>query len=123
MLDMITPNFSRAEMACRCGCGFAPKPNDEFMQKLQLLRDRVGPLPITSCARCEEHNKREGGYPQSPHLEAKAAEIRIFGPRALKVIEEARRIGFSGIGVKQNGDKSKRFIHLDILPRVAIWSY
>lgn len=123
MVDMITSNFSYLEMACRCGCGFAPTPNDEFMKKLQLLRDRVGPLPVNSCARCEEHNRAEGGYPRSAHLEAKAADIRIFGPRALQAIEEARRIGFSGIGIKQKGDKSERFIHLDIHPRVALWSY
>lgn len=123
MIEMITPNFSFAEMACKCGCGFAPTPDDDFMRMLQRLRDRLGPLPINSCARCEEHNRKEGGYPRSAHLEAKAADIRIFGPRAIQVLEEARRIGFSGVGIKQNGPKEKRFIHLDILPRIALWSY
>ncbi len=123
MIEMITPNFSFDEMACKCGCGFAPTPDDDFIKMLQRLRDRLGPLPINSCARCEEHNRKEGGYPRSAHLEAKAADIRIFGPRAIQVIEEARRIGFSGVGIKQNGLKEKRFIHLDILPRVALWSY
>ncbi len=123
MIEMITPNFSFAEMSCKCGCGFAPTPDDDFMRMLQRLRDRLGPLPINSCARCEEHNRKEGGYPRSAHLEAKAADIRIFGPRAIQVLEEARRIGFSGVGIKQNGPKEKRFIHLDILPRIALWSY
>jgi zinc D-Ala-D-Ala carboxypeptidase len=122
MLDMITPNFSRAEMQCKCGCGLSHM-DDEFMRMLQLLRDKLGPLPITSGARCEEHNKREGGYPKSAHLQSKAADIRIYGPRALALVEEARRIGFSGVGISQKGDHAKRFIHLDTLSRAAIWSY
>ena len=38
-------------------------------------------------------------------------------------LREARRIGFSGIGISQKGDKSSRFIHLDILTWTALWSY
>ena len=93
------------------------------MRMLQLLRDKLGPLPITSGARCKKHNKESGGYPKSAHLQSIGADIRIYGPRALALVEEARRIGFSGIGIAQKGDHGKRFIHLDTLPRVAIWSY
>ena len=123
MIDMITANFSHAEMACRCGCGFDPTGDDEFMKMLQQLRERIGPLPVNSGNRCEEHNKKEGGYPRSAHLQSQGADIQIFGPRALQLIEEARRIGFNGIGIKQNGPKEKRFIHLDTLKRQALWSY
>jgi hypothetical protein len=56
---MITANFSHAEMACRCGCGFAPTGDDDFMKKLQRLRERVGPLPVNSGSRCETHNKKK----------------------------------------------------------------
>ena len=31
MLDMITPNFSRAEMSCRCGCGL-DHLDEQFMK-------------------------------------------------------------------------------------------
>ena len=122
MVEMLTPNFSRAEMQCKCGCGLTHM-DENFMKMLQQLRDKLGALPITSGVRCEEHNKREGGYPKSAHLQSKAADIRIFGPRALALVEEARRIGFSGVGIKQKGEHAKRFIHLDILPRQALWSY
>ena len=122
MVEMLTPNFSRAEMECKCGCGL-DNMDENFMKMLQQLRDKLGALPITSGVRCEEHKKREGGYPKSAHLQSKAADIRIFGPRALALVEEARRIGFSGVGIKQKGEHAKRFIHLDILPRQALWSY
>ena len=120
--EMITPNFSRAEMSCRCGCGL-DHMDEKFMRMLQQLRNELGPLPITSGVRCDKHNDQSGGYPKSAHLQSKGADIRIFGPRALKLVEESRRIGFSGIGISQKGDKSSRFIHLDILPRTALWSY
>ena len=122
MADMITPNFSRAEMRCKCGCGL-DHMDDEFMRMLQLLRDKLGPLPVTSGVRCEKHNHQSGGYPKSAHLQSKGADIRIYGPRALALVEEARRIGFSGIGIAQKGEHKHRFIHLDTLPRTAIWSY
>lgn len=119
MLDMITSNFSRAEMTCRCGCGL-DLMEEQFMKMLQQLRNQLGPLPITSGVRCEKHNHESGGYPKSAHLQSKGADIRIFGPRALQLVEEARRIGFSGIGISQKGDKFFRFIHLDILHLTAL---
>ena len=115
--EMITPNFSKAEMSCRSGCGLIHM-DQQFMRMLQQMRNELGPLPVTSGVRCEKHNDHTGGYPKSAHLQSKGADIRIFGPRALKLVEESRRIGIS-----QKGDKSSRFIHLDILPRTAIWSY
>ena len=38
MADMITPNFSKSEMACCCGCGIF-EMDDEFMRMLQELRN------------------------------------------------------------------------------------
>ena len=40
MIDMITPNFSKSEMACRCGCGIY-EMDDEFMRMLQELRNEM----------------------------------------------------------------------------------
>ena len=95
----------------------------QFMRMLQQLRNELGPLPVTSGVRCEKHNDQSGGYPKSAYPQSKGADIRIFGPRALKLVEESRRIGFSRIGISPKGEKSFRFIYLEILPRTAIWSY
>jgi len=105
-----------------CGWGL-DHMDKQFMRMLQQLRNELGPLPVTSGVRCEKHNDQSEGYPKSAYLQSKGADIRIFGPRALQLVEEARRIGFSGIGISPKGEKSFRFIHLDILPRTAIWSY
>ena len=40
MLDMITPNFSRAEMSCRCGCGL-DHMDEQFMKMLQQIRNQL----------------------------------------------------------------------------------
>ena len=86
MLDMITPNFSQAEMSYRCGCGL-DHMDEQFMKMLQQLRNQFGPLPVTSGVRWEKHNHKSDGYPKSAHLQSKGAVIRIFGPTALQLIE------------------------------------
>ena len=55
MAKMNTPNFSRSEMACRCGCGH-DKMDQEFLRMLQALMDEIGPMPVTSGFRCDAHN-------------------------------------------------------------------
>ena len=44
MAEMITPNFSRAEMRCKCGTCKRDEMDPEFMRMLQELRDICGPL-------------------------------------------------------------------------------
>lgn len=123
MVDMITPNFSRAEMRCKCGSCREDEMDEEFMRMLQELRNEMGPLRISSGRRCYSHNENSGGYPKSAHLVGQGSDIQVFGPRALKIVEQARRLGFSGIGIAQKGEHKHRFIHLDTLPREALWSY
>tara|TARA_B100001741_G_C16474172_1_gene561616 strand:- start:4 stop:177 length:174 start_codon:yes stop_codon:yes gene_type:complete len=53
---------------------------------------------------------------------SQGADIRIFGPSALKLVEESRKIDFSGIGISEKGDKSSMINDLDILIGTAIWS-
>ena len=122
-----TPNFSREEMACKCGCGRSDM-DGRFMDKLQTIRNVFGPLVITSGFRCEAHNERVGGGPAHPL--GKAADAAVYGHRAHLLVKLAHMEGISGIGVKQNGPRGSRFIHLDTLqdgegeaPRPWIWSY
>jgi len=123
----VTPNFSNAELACRCGCGMLPEP--DFMQKIQLLRDSVRfSLPVTSAARCPAHNLRVASSGRTgPHTTGRAIDLGVSGPQAHAVLVAALRMGFTGIGVAQKA--SGRFIHLDDLPhgpsspRPFVWSY
>ena len=68
MGDM-TKNFSRAEFACKCGCGLC-NPDPELVKKLEKFRTLCGnkPMNINSACRCEKHNKAVGGSTKSQHL-------------------------------------------------------
>lgn len=108
------PNFSRAEMACRC-CGqgyYWP----EFMARLQMARDLIGaPLKINSAHRCGLHNARVGGAPLSQHLKL-AADMSLAGHDRHALYLACRDAGFSGFGFAQT------FLHVD-LGRKRFWYY
>ena len=84
MADMITPHFSKSEMACRCGCG-NHEMDSEFMRMLQTLRDEMqGPLKVTSGFRCVNHNQMVSTTGiNGPHTQARAADILVSGERAM----------------------------------------
>ena len=128
MSDLIRPNFTRLELACRCGCGLLPP--DDFLDALQDLRDELGaPMHIASGARCPDHNCRVSSTgTNGPHTIG-AVDVRVSGGAALILVGVAMRNGWGGIGVKQHGPQGSRFIHLDRIPpggkhpRPWIWSY
>lgn len=113
----MTPNFSRSEFACQCGCG-----NDNIspllVDMLQMVRDAVGPIAITSGVRCETHNAMIGGVKTSAHVPADLgdgegdvghgidASVKSSSKR-FKIIDAARVAGFRRIGI------GKDFVHLD----------
>ena len=120
--------FSEDELRCQ-GTGTIHMDED-FMKKLIGLRSIFNaPIIITSGFRSHEHNAAIGGAKDSPHTYGKAVDIKQSGDQALKLIELALGMGFTGIGVKQHGPHSSRFIHVDTMersdrhPRPWIWSY
>ena len=119
------PNFSKSEFDCRC-CGMADM-DPAFLDKLQAIRDQLGPMTITSGYRCSQYNARissTGNF--GPHTTGMAADISCSGPKAHKLIRLAMEHDITGIGVKQSGPWEGRFIHLDIIgggKRPWIWSY
>lgn len=125
-----TPDFSVSEMRCRCGCGRADM-DAEFMAQLQALRDALGPLPVSSGYRCAAYNRQVSGTGlRGPHTTGAAADIQVFGDRAHRLLGCALAMGFTGLGVKQNGPRERRFVHLDTLDagqtgglRPWLWSY
>jgi len=116
-------SFTPSEMLCRCGC--ESMIDEQFMDSLQWLRDAFGkPMPITSAHRCLDHNKAVGGSPNSGHLTARAADVRVKWGDALELVCLAHRRGFTRIGVNQTGPYDRRFIHLGMdKPEKTIWSY
>ena len=125
-----TPNFTPDEFACQCGCGRADM-DAPFMRKLQMVRDEFGPMQISSGYRCPAHNAKVSSTGATgPHTTGKAADIRCSGHQAHRLIVLAAKTLFPGIGVRQQGSHSSRFIHLDQLEpgeangaRPWVWTY
>jgi len=128
------PNFSFVELACRHS-GLNEMRIDT-LDRLQGLRERYGkPMRITSGYRDITHPKEavkhdpEGNPRGGPHYTGRAVDVAVRGADALHLLTFALEVGFTGIGVDQQGDG--RFLHLDDLqpedafhvPRPWIWSY
>lgn len=85
----VVPNFTRAEFACKCGCGF-DDINLDLVQDLQKIRTGLGDqMIITSGCRCVTHNARVGGEWNSHHLEGDAADCYVVGHTAQEVLDYA----------------------------------
>jgi zinc D-Ala-D-Ala carboxypeptidase len=123
----MTPHFTRAELACRCGCGTLPE--QYFMTKVEALRVAYGkPLTVTSAARCSTHNANVSGTGMhGPHTTGRAIDFAVDRGDAYRLTKLAFEHGFTGIGWQQKG--ASRFVHIDDLPdapgqpRPTTWSY
>lgn len=114
-------NFSKREFDCR-ETG-ENRMSAEFMDKLQALRIRYGkPMRITSGYRSPRHSIEAAKANPGTHAQGIACDVGVQGADALLLVKLALDMGFTGIGVSQKSTGA-RFIHLDIAPRMAIWSY
>jgi zinc D-Ala-D-Ala carboxypeptidase len=103
-------SFSPAEIACR-GTG-ALKISTDAMDKLQILRDRIGsPLIINSAYRSPSHNRKVGGARNSQHLLGIAFDVSMANHDPEVFEREARACGFTGFGFYPPGKGD--FIHID----------
>lgn len=117
---MWTKYFKESEFACK-HCG-AVDMDATFINLLtQLRRAAAFPFVINSGFRCPEHNRAEGGHPNSSHLVGKAADVRAEANwQKFRIVREAIRVGFTRIGV------GKTFVHLDYdldKPQETLWTY
>ena len=122
------PSFSFDELACRetGQCVI----DEDMMDRLQDLRERLGkPVRITSGYRSPEHYIEAAKAKPGAHATGCAVDISCSGD-SFEILRLALELGFTGIGVSQNGDHRQRFLHLDTIqaeefhaPRPALWSY
>lgn len=111
----ISKNFSRIEFACKCGCG-QDTVDSELLNILQSVRDKFGPVVITSANRCEAHNAKEGGSKNSQHLRSRAADIQLRNVAYQDVVDFiAEKFPNTGIGTYSG------FIHVDSRGVRARW--
>lgn len=109
--DWRWPSFSPREIACK-GTGKLIV-DDQALDKLQALRDRLGkPLILTSAYRSPEHNKRVGGAKNSRHMQGDAFDVMMTNHDPYVFESAARAVGFSGFGFYRKSG----FIHVDTGP-------
>lgn len=121
------PNFSFSELACRetgeCVV------DEVLVDCLQRLRDKVGPVTVTSGYRSSSHSVERAKKRPGTHAMGLAVDVACAGKEAFAVLQTALDVGFTGIGVSQKGEN--RFLHLDIVTdlddfpatRPSVWSY
>jgi len=117
--------FSDRELSCsHCGRN---EMRQDFVDLLDEIREACDfPLPVSSGYRCPEWNERIGGAKNHP--DGVAVDITVSGERAYELVWRAMSFDIRGVGVKQRGHHSGRFVHLDMqtrpdVPRPWIWSY
>lgn len=108
-------NFSPAEIACRSSGSL--RINEEALDKLQALRDRLGkPLIVRSAYRSPAHNRAVGGAPRSKHLDGTAFDIVMANHDPVAFEEASRAVGFKGFGFYPRSG----FMHIDLGP-ARVW--
>lgn len=116
----LSPNFKVKEFRSRDG---ADKIliEDKLVTLLQKMRDKFGPISISSAYRTATYNKKVGGVSGSQHLYGLAADITIQdNARLLEAAQYAEKIGFTGVGLD---DKYEKYIHVDTRAKKSLFRY
>lgn len=115
---MIYRHFSIDEFVCS-HCGNVDM-NPLFLAKLDKLREACGfPFVVTSGFRCKDHPIEAAKSSPGTHSLGAAADIAVNdGSQRRKIVEEALKAGFAGVGVASD------FVHLDIRNTTPVlWGY
>ena len=100
----ISPNFSYRELTASATADahdINNTPDDEELhylarlcdEILEPLRERLGPIQVTSAYRCIALNRAIGSKDSSHHVEGRAADIKIKGAKPLHVCEAIAAMG------------------------------
>ena len=133
MIDWaVYPNFSEEEFKCSATSLCRMEP--DFLDALQTLRTNFGqPLRITSGYRDAAHPIEQAKKYPGVHSFGIAADMAVSHGKAYDLLSLAMAMKvFTGIGIKQSGAFTQRFIHLDTatyenfrpdIVRPTVWSY
>jgi GH24 family phage-related lysozyme (muramidase) len=112
----LSKNFHLSEYECPCSRCKYTKVDMKHVALLQQLRDKVGPIHITSAHRCPEHNDEVGGVSNSQHLDGIATDIYSDSISAMALSSAAEF--FDGVGLYI----SQSFVHVDSRGYSARWN-
>lgn len=103
-------------MACRCGCGFDAF-DAELLDVLTEVREKFGPVQITSGNRCPTHNAVVGGSTDSKHTKGLAADIKTpASPKVVAEFLEKKYPNKYGIG------RYASWTHIDVRSSKSRWN-
>ncbi len=118
----LSTNFWKWEFRCPCEKCKRKKVrvSSLLLFKLEMMimiidegLDHHEPVIVLSGNRCEEENKRIGGFPGSAHIpdpDGEASDIKVIGISPIKLGLIAEKVGGLRIGIAKWG------IHVDIRP-------
>ncbi len=121
-LGDLSTNFYKKEFRCPClKCRRKKvRVSSLLLFKLEMMiliidrgLDFHRPVIVLSGNRCEEENKRIGGFPSSEHIpdpDGEAADIKVNGITPIKLGLIAEEVGVLRIGIAKWG------IHVDVKP-------
>jgi len=92
----------------------------EFVEMLDNLREVCGfPFRIESGYRSPKHSIEAAKKYPGTHSQGIAADIAVSGGvQRRKIVEEALKMGFNGVGIAKN------FVHVDMRRTTpVVWSY
>lgn len=121
----IIDKFKETDFACKCGCGkgYADMKPDLLRMLFDARTLASTPFVISSAYRCEAHNKKSGGKPNSAHLRGYAVDIKAPNSQAaFKILTALLEVGFVRIG----WNKTYNFFHVDCdpsLPQEVFFDY
>lgn len=103
---------------CTPGCDIS-QMDENFLKKLDLLREYCGFPLVLSCAfRSVEYDKAKGRSGESFHCKGCAVDIICTDSfRRWDIVHNAMYCGFNGIGIGKN------FIHIDDRTVSTMWHY
>ena len=113
----VSPNFSRHEFSCKCGCGFQTVDVD-LIVILETVRSKFkSPVTINSACRCHEHNEKIGGSYGSKHKQGIAVDIVVKGVNPKDVYKYLDGMYPASYGIGYYGS----FTHFDVRSNKARW--
>jgi len=119
-----SPNFTRAELDCKCGCA-TPKHIEKALRQTAVQLEKLrkhwnAPMHITSGYRCVTHNRRVGGAPNSQHLQGKAADVIVARFLQDGFVQDAEKVpAFKNGGIGRY--PAQGFVHVDRRGTHARW--
>lgn len=122
-----TKNFSPdtdPKLLCTCGHPDCDQRSvsQEHLHRVQVVRDIVGPLTVTSGGRCPNHPNELHRTTPADHQKQLGVDVAVTGTTRGNVVDAGIKAGCNAIGV------AKTFVHLGYRPElphghITMWVY